>query len=312
MIYNRRHFTIIELLFAIAIIAILSAMLMPSFTESRARARYVRWLHFNKQCSTDPTCVVNLNFQDGEGDILKNSAKGHEGENFNADNYNGIIKGDYSWARGRWWKGKKAIQLDGVSTYIEIPGIEHVNFDGSDNFTIIIWVKFDRLDNWNGIFGKCYMRNSTSGFAQYAVYYKGTKASPKLAAGQFELDVGNESVDFDDVNAFTSGGYVNSLNWFQLVLRNRVVNEKQEVHLFLNGTKLKSDHISTKGFKTYKCEARLAIGCIRWLVLENNTATNNGKPDNFLKGKIDEFLIYSRDLSDNEIKAHYTMGAEHL
>jgi len=312
MIYNRRHFTIIELLFAIVIIAILSAILMPSFNESRAKARYVRWLHFNKQCSTDPACVVNLNFQEGEGDILKNSAKGHEGENFDADNYNGIVKGDYEWARGRWWKGKRAIQLDGASTYIEIPGIEHIDFDGSDNFTIIIWVKFDRIDNWNGIFGKCLMKNSTNGFSQYSVYYKGTKASHKMAAGQFELDVGNESVDFDDVNAFAKGDDLNSMNWFQLVLRNRMVNEKQEVHLFLNGTKLKSDHVSTKGFKTYKCGASLAIGCIRWLVLDNNDNTNNGKPGNFLKGKIDEFLIYNRDLSDSEIKANYTMGAEHL
>jgi len=312
MLYRRRHFTIIELLVAIAIISILSAMLLPSFSESRAKARFVRWLHFNKQCSTDPACIINLNFQENEGSILKNSAKGHEGEGFNADDYNGFIRGDYEWTNGRWWKGKRAIQLDGVSTYIEFENSRHINFDGADDFTIFIWVKFDRLDNWDGILGKCYMLNSTCGFAQYAVYYKGTKSSPKFAAGQFELDVGNESVDFDDVNPYTEGGFVNSLNWFLLTLRNRVVDEKQEVHLFLNGIKLKSDHISVKGYKTYKCEANLALGCIRWLVLKNGIPDNNGKPGNFLKGKIDEFLVYSRALTDNEIMAHYVMGAEHL
>ncbi len=312
MFYNRRNFTIIEMLFAIAIIAILTSMLMPAFNESRGRARFVRWLHFNKQCSTDPKCVINLNFQEGEGDILKNSAKGHEAEGFNAENYNGIIKGDYEWTDGRWWKGKKAVQFDGVSTYIEIPEVKHINFDGADNFTIIVWVKFDRLDNWTGIFGKCYMKNSTNGFSQYAVYYKGTKASPQTAAGQFELDVGDASVDFDDVNAFAVGDNINNLNWFQLALRNQVVDGKQEIHLFLNGKKLKSDHVSVKGFKTYKCDARLAIGCIRWLLLDNVSTTNSGKPGNFLKGKIDELLIYSRALSDNEIKGHHEMGAEHL
>ena len=312
MLYKWRNFTIIELLFAIAIIAILTSILMPAFNESRAKARFVRWLQFNKQCSTDPKCVVNFNFQYDEGNVIKNSAKGYEGENFNAEKYNGIIKGDYQWTDGRWWKGKKAVQFDGVSTYIEIPETKHLDFDGADNFTILLWVKFDRLDNWTGLFGKCLMKNSTNGYAQYAVYYKGTKASPKQAAGQFELDVGNESVDFDDVNAFALGDDVNNLNWFQLALRNRVVDGKQEVNLFLNGAKLKSDHVSTKGFKTYKCDARLAIGCIRWLVLDNVSSDNNGKPGNFLKGKIDEFLIYSRDLSDNEIKAHYVMGAEHL
>ncbi len=71
MFYKRSHFTVIEMLFAIAIIAILSAILMPHFNESRDRARYVRWLHFNKQCSTDPKCVINLNFQEGEGVLIE-------------------------------------------------------------------------------------------------------------------------------------------------------------------------------------------------------------------------------------------------
>ena len=312
MTHNRRNFTLIEMLFAIAIIAILTSLLMPAIGESRARARFVRWLQFNKQCSTDPACVINFNFQEGDGGVLENSAKGYEGEGFNAADYNGIIKGDYKWTQGRWWKGKKAVQFDGASTYIEIPEDKHIDFDGSDNFTIIIWVKFDELDNWDGIFGKCYMKNSTTGFSQYSVYYKGTKASPKAAAGQFEVDIGDDSIDYDDVNAFAEGDDINNLNWFQLALRNRVVNGKEEIHLFLNGKKLKSDHISEKGFKTYKTEALLAIGCIRWLVVDVATGTNNGKPGNFIKGKVDEFLIYKRALSDNAIMGHYVMGAEHL
>lgn len=312
MVSRHRHFTIIELLFSIVIIGVLTAMLLPGFSEGRAKARFVRWLHFNKQCSTDPACVINLNFQENEGNILKNSAKGHEREGFNADDYNGVVRGDYEWTSGRWWKGKRAIQLDGVSTYIEFMNRTYVDFDGADNFTILVWVKFDHLDNWDGIFGKCYMLNSTAGYAQYAVYYKGTKSSPQFAAGQFELDVGNESVDFDDVNPYSEGGFVNSLNWFLLALRNKVVDGEQEVHLFLNGIKLKSDHISVKGYKTYKCEANLAVGCIRWLLLKNGIPDNNGKPGNFLKGKIDEFLVYNRALTDREIMAHYEMGAEHL
>ncbi|MBU8902330.1 MAG: LamG domain-containing protein [Victivallales bacterium] len=312
MIYNRRHFTIIELLFAIAIIAILTAILMPSFNESRARARFVRWLHYNKQCSTDPACVINLNFQEGAGGVLENSAKGHEGEGFNAADYNGIIKGDYQWTSGRWWKGKRAIQFDGVSTYIEFLKDKHIDFDGKSNFTIIIWVKFDILNNWNGIFGKCYMKNENVGYAQYTVYYKGTKGSPKHAAGQFELDIGNESVIYDDVNAFSPGGQTNYLDWFQLVLRNKFVGETEEVHLFFNGKQLQSDHVSTKGFKTYKCKAKLAIGCIRWLLVKDEIPDNNGKPGNFLKGKVDEFQVYNRALSNSEINANYVMGASNF
>lgn len=309
MVYNRRYFTIIELLFAIVIIAVLTAMLMPAFSESRARARFVRWLHFNKQCSTDPACVINLSFQEGEGGILKNSAMGHDAENFNAHDYNGIIKGDFEWAHGRWRKGKKAIQFDGVSTYIEFDKIKNVDFNGSSDFTVIIWIKFDRLDKWDGIFGKCYMRNAVNGYPQYAVYYDGSKTGKKVVSGEFSADIGEHCVDFDNINE--SGRRVPELDtnsWFQITMRNKVLNEKQQLDLFLNGIKLKSDHVITKGLKKYKSEAKLAIGCIRWLLIKNNVPDCNGKPANFLKGKVDEFLVYNRALSNNEITAHYVMG----
>ncbi len=309
MLYNRRNFTIIELLFTIAIIAILASMLMPAFNESRDRARFVRWLHFNKQCSTDPKCVINLNFQEGKGGILKNSAKGHEAENFDASDYNGIIKGDYTWGLGRWRRGKKAIQFDGVSTYIEFENIKNVDFDDSNNFTIIIWAKFDRLDKWDGMFGKCYMRNAVNGFPQYAVYYDGSKNNAHQTIGKFTAELGENRVDFENLNE--SGAKIPELNsedWFQLVLRNRTDGETQGIDLFLNGIKLKTDHIITKGSEKYRSEARLAIGCIRWLLIKNNVPDCNGKPANFFKGKIDEFLIYNRALSNNEITAHYVMG----
>lgn len=43
-----------------------------------------------------------------------------------------------------------------------------------------------------------------------------------------------------------------------------------------------------------------------------NNDASNGKPDNFLKGTLDEFLVYEHALTDNEVNAHYEMGAENL
>ena len=141
---SKFNFTIIELLVSVAIIAILFSLLMPAFNESREKARFARWLSFNKQCSNDPKCVINLNFQDYNHDTLKNSAQGYEAENFNADDYNGVINGNYEIVQGRWKKNKKAILFDGVSTYIEFPKSKYVDFDGTkDDFTIIAWVRFD-------------------------------------------------------------------------------------------------------------------------------------------------------------------------
>ena len=313
-----RHFTVIELLVSITIIAILFAMLMPSLSDSQKRARFIRWLQFNKHCSTDPACVINLNFQEGEGTILNNSAQGHDVEGFNAENYKGIVKGDYEWGQGRWWKGKKALQFDGASTYVEILDIKHIDFDRNDDFTVIIWVKFDRLRRWDGVFGKCYMKNRIEGYAQYDMYFDGTSYDDKVAAGQFEVDVASVCVGFDDVG---EDGEKNILldteNWFQLTLRNEIVDGKQEVHVFFNGIKLKSRGTNFVVYEKGKCTARLALGCLRWLVTEYNPATKSREPTkdgrmaNFFKGKIDEFLVYNRALKDAEIRANHAMGAEY-
>ncbi|MDD5697195.1 MAG: hypothetical protein PHH77_01140 [Victivallaceae bacterium] len=316
MSLGRSHFTIIELLVSIAIIAILASMMLPAFSDSRARARFVRWLHFNKQCSTDPACVINFNFQEGEGDVLQNSAQGHEAEGFNAVNYNGIIKGDYEWGRGRWWRGKKALQLDGASTYVELPETEHVDFDSGSDFTLIIWVKFDRLDNWVGIFGKCYMRNAVNGYPQYALYLKGTAHGHSANSRLFSVDIGSINVDFDTVSEDGSQNVpLDTTNWFQMVLRHKVVDGSEKVDMFINSVKLKAYYNNPGNGNKDRDAARLAVGCIRWLLVNSHSSKSNpgeGKPDNFFKGKFDEFLVYNRALSDGEIRADYEMGAERL
>ena len=316
--FRRYHiFTIIELLVSIAIIAILAAILLPSLSESQGRARFIRWVQFNKQCSADPACVINLNFQEGEGETLLNSAQGHEAEGFNAEEYNGIIKGDYEWGQGRWWKGKKALQFNGVSTYVEFPKYKHIDFDITDNFTIIVWVKFDRLRRWDGVFSKSYWQTPPNGYAQYDLYFDGTKYNDRQASGQFEVDVGSCCIGFDDVSEEgVENITLDTENWFQLTLRNKVVDNTRKVNVFFNGMKLKSRGTNFLVSDKTTCSARLVIGCIRWLVKNYHgnsySPSKDGRLDNFFKGKIDEFLIYKRALTDNEIKGHHVMGAEHL
>jgi hypothetical protein len=317
---QKRHFSIIELLVAITIIAVLIAILLPNLTESRARARFVRWVQFNKQCSTDPACVINLNFQEGEGETLTNSAQGHEAEGFKADDYNGIIQGDYEWGQGRWWRGKKALQFDGVSTYVEFLEEQHIDFDISDSFTIIVWVKFDRLRRWDGVFSKSYWWSPPDGYAQYDLYFDGTAYNDREAAGQFEVDVGSCCIGFDDVSEEgVKNITLNTTDWFQLTLRNKVISEgEREVNVFFNGWKLKERGTNFFVSEKTTCAANLTLGCIRWLVKHYNPETRKNEPtkkgrlDNFFKGKIDEFLVYRRALTDHEIQAHHEMGAEHL
>jgi hypothetical protein len=319
MFFSRRNFTVIEILFVVVIIAILLAILLPALMTSTAKARFVRWQQFNKQCSTDPACVINLNFQEGKGTELKNSAQGHQVESFRASDYNGIIKGDYEWGQGRWWKGKKALCFNGIDTYVEFPHVKHIDFGNGDDFTIIVWVKFDELRKWDGIFSKSYWSSPPHGYAQYDMYFDGTTYSDKTATGQFEVDVSCKCIGFDDVGENGEKNItLDTKNWFQLTLRNKFIGEKQQVNVFFNGIKLASRDTNFFVSSKDECAACLVIGSIRWLVRKHNPDTGKSEPTkegelgNFFKGKIDEFLIYNRALTDSEIRAHHTMGAEHL
>lgn len=55
---SKFNFTIIKLLVSVAIIAVFFSMLMPAFNESREKARFARWLSFNKQCSNAPKFLL--------------------------------------------------------------------------------------------------------------------------------------------------------------------------------------------------------------------------------------------------------------
>ena len=312
MICRRLKFTIIELLVSIAIIAILFSLLMPALSGSRDKARFARWLQFNKQCSNDPRCVVNLNFQDNDSDVLKNSALGYEEDGFTASDYDGIIRGNFEWGQGRWSKGKKAIVFDGMSTYVEFPKSKYVSFDGSSDFTIKAWVRFDFPSNSraNGIFSQCYMNSEDTG---YSLYFVKTPPEANKKARIATANLATARLLFNNVAEANNKQYTNldSDSWYQITLRNKVVDGNQELHLFINDTELKIRRTRLDATKIEKCSARLTLGSIRFQKLKKKVPTESGRMNYYLKGRMDEFMVYARALSNKEIKGHYLMGAVH-
>lgn len=322
-----RHFTLLEMLFVIASVAIIVKMLMPAFAESRSKARFVRWLAFNRQCSNDPTCVVNFNFQDGEGRILYNSAIGNQEQHFDSREYQGVVNGNYKWVQGRWWRGKRALQFNGNDTYVEVEQQKALNFGEEDGFTIIIWVKFDRLRRYDGLFSKSWMAGAV-GWAQYDLYTDFLAYDDKQASGQFEVDVCTTCIGFDDVvinedESTTPNIKLDTENWFMLTLRNKPIDgesssgglsgggKSNEVDVFFNGKRLAPRSTNNYVSRNTKCDANLIIGAIRFLGGTVDNPTKEGRIRNFFKGRVDEFLVYSRALEDTEIMGHYRMGAEH-
>ena len=126
---------------------------------------------------------------------------------------------------------------------------------------------------------------------------------------QFKVDVCSTCLSFDDVTKDGNKNVtLNNEDWFQLVLRYNTNDDVHEVNVFVNGMKLKPRGTNFLASTKTICDARLAIGCIRWM----NGNNKDGRLKNFLQGRIDEFLIYKRALTDNEVKGHYEMGAQHL
>lgn len=313
-----RNFTLIEILLVVSILAFLMSIHLPSLKNSKDQAKFARWLAFNKHCSGDPSLVINFNFQEGKGDMLKNSAEGCDVvQNFDRRQYDGYLKSstnatkhNFEWVAsgGRWGRHakKKALQFNGVDTYILVNGKPAVDFRPTDDFTILCWVKFDKFVLGDGIYSKSSWGSAATSAAQYDIYCDPTSGTS--GKGSFEMDVFKACKGYDtkDVDLEKAG-------WIHLVLRYRGTTYDPDnltswtAECFVNGQRLKKYRATNNSTAAYDtCNSNFIIGAIGVQVSGSWT-----RPIWFpFQGKMDEFLMYKRGLSDGEIKGHYEMGRE--
>jgi hypothetical protein len=334
-------FSLIEIYIAMMIFLVLVAILIPYLHRSVQLAKFNRWLVYNRALSNDPDCVTNFNFQEGQGDMIYNSALGADVENHQADKYNGYLRNttggthQFQWVKsgGRWGKNgyKNALQFNGVNTYVLIPGTQGLDFSPNDDFTVLSWVKFDVLGFGDCPFSKSLWGTTTDAACQYDIYSNPSAGS--YGQGSFDVDVFttcgtwmSTDVDFD------------KKGWVQLALRYKSLGldaagkSQGEISVFINGQAL-GDFIETTEENPSTAVATEwqacsgsglnvplilgGAGCYRkYWAAATYDASKAGELSNEwmikfpFKGKMDEFVLFKRALPDAEIRGHYEMGSE--
>jgi hypothetical protein len=353
--HNITCFTLIEIMMTIIVIGILAALLLPYLKEAKTQAKYIRWLQYNRMCSNDPDCLINFNFQGNDqksalsveppGDVLTNTCQGTTTDGFNPTMYNGYLcnindinkkrsnfatdtsTNNFEWVRaGRFGRFKWALKFNGSDTFVLVPTCKAIDFTPYTGFTILCWVKFDKLGFGDTIFSKSLWGTAKDAAAQYDMYSNPSAGS--YGQGSFDVDVFetcgtwmNTQVDFDKAG------------WVHLALRYKPTGEDAsgkptgEISVFINAQSIgnfvdtTNENPATATATGYQpCIDNQVpfilggAGCYRkyWMRSTydpNDTTLMNTMCIKFpFQGLVDELLVYKRALKDSEIINHYDMG----
>ena len=206
------------------------------------------------------------------GLIAKWAFNENSGTTSTDDSFNG---NDLNVSNANWITGvsQSAIHFNGISDYVTVPTTPSLNID-LDAVSLSVWVKLEELPSQiSGSYGPIYDSDD-----DYYVLY---------------LDKGNEELRFKvkDNNGLTSRPGIPqsalTLNeWIHIV---GVYNGK-EAMIYLNG-ELMDSHTTT------------GIGNLG----QNQSAQLGRDNGNYFKGGIDEFRIYERPLTQQEVLKHFEL-----
>ena len=253
-------FALVELMLTAAVLAIIAVLVIPFFSRANQKGRYTTWVNQKNRILSDGDLRVYYDFADGEGSIVRNSARGFHQQDYDPIvNDARIVKGA-TWSNGRW-QMKPSLEFDGSSGYMS------ANADITNkSATYILWVKLQEASGGLMMTAKTRKKDSPSmlkiniqkGFVRAAIKRKAVISKEACKLSQWHMV------------AVTVGEKNNSLK------------------LFLDGkSQGEVNNVPLKGLE------------------QNSFLLAYCSGSGYFKGRIGEFMAFSRELSAEEVQKIY-------
>ncbi|GEM_PF-1716352 len=333
MKYDRKNFTMIEIVLAISVIFILLSLTLPGIQKAKLKAKAVRWLAYNNGLNRDPDLVLNYNFQNpdmrmdtpmGNCDVVINGGVGCGFDGFKPEKYNAVMMNAPEWKKsGRWLSFDKSMSFDGFTGYLQVPGNEVLKLTpGSSDFTVAGWVKFDVLGGIQVVISKSLWPN----YSVFAIY---------SLNNSLNADIGSMTLSYTG-NDFKAG------KWFHFAL----VADGPQISFYVNGKIADSSSFGSGGKVVISHDPGngdpphvLVVGAAGWnghknhpgdqllstdpnayfqqnyiqdikdtTVIIGAAGMQDAAPSLFFKGAMDEIILSRRAWKKDAVSGHFEMG----
>lgn len=314
---KKQHFSLVEILAAIAIVSMLAGMLLSGLAEAKYRGRYGRWLGYKSNLKAEPELTAYFDFQEGgDGATLANKAFWINQPKYDQAKVNGVISAA-QWTWGRW-RGKGALAFDGSQSLVTIPDKNTIGNLGPE-FSFETWI-YPFSTRRDAILFKT--QHILPGTATTSNSGGGSGWGQDVKDEIFVVELrSNNRIDFTFIadrewsNPNNSQGVGSGYAWGRTLTKSAKVSQTSSAKIQI--TPYNWYHIII----TYSFEKAALNLYVNGKLIQTNSEGRpvrfffgetfiggDSSPGSSFHGLIDELAVYNRELSPAEVKAHHEMG----